>query len=59
MAKKYLVPIDMNGLEIQNFKAHNLATAPTGSDGKVYFNTADKKLYYYNGTSWEIGRAHV
>ena len=52
MAKKFLVPIDMNGLEIQNFLVHNLAAAPTGASGRIYFNTADKKLYYYNGTSW-------
>lgn len=52
MAKSFLVPINMNGLEIQNFLAHNLAAAPTGANGKIYFNTADKKLYYYNGTSW-------
>ena len=52
MAKKYFVPIDMSGLEIQNFLAHNLATPPTGTGGKVYFNTTDHKLYYHNGTSW-------
>lgn len=52
MAKSFLVPINMNGLEIQNFLAHNLATAPTGVGGKIYFNTTDKKLYYHNGTSW-------
>lgn len=52
MSKKFLIPIDMTGLEIQNFLAHNLAAAPTGAEGKIYFNTADKKLYYYNGTTW-------
>lgn len=52
MSKKFLIPIDMTGLEIQNFLAHNLAAAPTAAEGKIYFNTADKKLYYYNGTAW-------
>lgn len=52
MAKSFLVPINMNGLEIQNFLAHNLATAPTGVKGKLYYNTGDNKLYYYNGSSW-------
>lgn len=52
MSKKFLVPIDMNGLEIQNFLAHNLATAPSGVAGKIYFNTADNKLYYHDGTNW-------
>ena len=52
MAKNFLVPLNMNGLEIQNFLAHNLAAAPTGVKGKIYYNTADNKLYYYNGTAW-------
>lgn len=52
MAKNFLVPINMNGLEIQNFLAHNLQSAPTGVAGKLYFNTGDNKLYYYNGTEW-------
>ena len=52
MSKKFLVPIDMNGLEIQNFLAHNLATAPTGVAGKVYYNTTDNKIYHYDGTNW-------
>lgn len=52
MAKNFLVPIDMNGLEVRNFLAHNLAAAPTGVAGRIYFNTADHKLYYHNGTSW-------
>ena len=59
MSKKFLVPIDMSGLEIQNFLAHNLASAPTGVAGKVYFNTVDHKLYYHNGTVWVDLTAHV
>lgn len=52
MAKSFLVPINMNGLEIQNFLVHNLGTAPSGVKGKLYYNTGDNKLYYYNGSSW-------
>ncbi len=52
MAKKFLVPIDLNGLELQNFLVHNLPSAPTGVASKLYYNTADNKLYYYNGTEW-------
>lgn len=52
MSKKFLIPIDMNGLEIQNFLVHNLAAVPSSAEGKIYFNTQDKKLYYYNGTKW-------
>ena len=59
MSKKFLVPIDMSGLEIQNFLAHNLASAPTGVAGKVYFNTVDHKLYYHNGTVWVDLTANV
>lgn len=54
MAKKYLVPIDMNNLEIQNFLVHNLATAPTGTAGKLYYNTVTNKLNYYNGSQWIV-----
>lgn len=59
MSKKFLVPINMNGLEIQNFLAHNLASAPTGVAGKIYFNTVDHKLYYHNGTTWVDVTSHV
>lgn len=52
MAKSFLVPINMNGLEIQNFLVHNLGSVPTGTAGKLYFNTTDHKLYYHNGTDW-------
>ena len=52
MAKSILVPINLNGNEIQNFLVQVLATAPTGAAGRMYFNSADNKLYYHNGTSW-------
>ena len=46
--------IDMNGNEIQNVLAQNLASAPSTNvaAGRFYFNTADHTLYVYNGTSW-------
>lgn len=46
--------IDMNGNEIQNVLAQNLASAPTTNvaAGRFYFNTADHTLYVYNGTAW-------
>jgi len=52
MSKKFLVPIDMSTLEVQNFLVHNLTSAPTGIEGRLYYNTTDHYLYYYNGTSW-------
>ena len=44
----------MNGNEIQNVLAQNLASAPTTNvaAGRFYFNTADHTLYVYNGTAW-------
>ena len=52
MAKNFLVPIDMNELEIQNFIVHVLASAPTSVSGKLYFNSTNNIMYYYNGTAW-------
>ena len=46
--------IDMNGNELQNVLAQNLASAPSTNvaAGRFYFNTADHTLYVYNGTAW-------
>ena len=53
MAKKFLTPIDLSQLELQNAKLQNLATAP-GSPvtGQVYFNTTTNKAMVWNGSSW-------
>lgn len=50
--KTMLVSLNMNGNEVQNFLVHVLASAPTAAEGKMYYNSVDHKLYYYNGTSW-------
>lgn len=59
MSKKFLVPIDLNKLEIQNVALQNLATAPSSPvAGQVYFNTTDDKAYCWDGTTWipwEVG----
>lgn len=52
MAKSFLVPIDMNNLEIRNFIVQNLGSAPTGAEGQLYYNTGDHKLYYKNNSAW-------
>lgn len=50
---KFLVAVDVNKNEIQNYRTHNLAAAPsTPGQGQNYFNTTDKIKYYYNGTVW-------
>ena len=54
MSRKFLTPIDLTGLEILNARFQNLATAPTPKgEGHVYYNTADKTTYVYNGTAFE------
>ena len=51
-AKKMLVSLNMNGNEIQNFLVHVLASAPAAVEGKMYYNSVDHTLYYYDGTTW-------
>jgi hypothetical protein len=58
MPRKFLTPIDLAGFELQNAKAHNFGSAPTGlvsgDKGLLYFNTATNRLYYWNGSAWEL-----
>ena len=52
---KYLSNIDLNKNQLQNATLHPVATTPTSpAEGQVYFDTTvgDKKMYYWNGTSW-------
>jgi hypothetical protein len=54
MARKFLTPIDLTGLEILNVRFQNLATAPTPKgDGHVYYNTTDETVYVYDGANWQ------
>lgn len=54
MAKKqFLVDIDLVLNQLLQARLENLATSPTGSPGRVYFNTADFKAYQYDGTTWQ------
>lgn len=59
MAKKFLVPIDLNQLELQNVRLQNLASAPASPViGQVYFNTTTNKAMCWDGTNWipwEVG----
>lgn len=50
---KFLTNINLNKNEIQNVVIQNLATAPSSpKEGQPYYNSVDKKLYVYNGTTW-------
>lgn len=51
-SKKYLVPIDLNNLEIQNVSLQNLTSDPSPVDGKIYFNTSLGKIRVYDGDKW-------
>lgn len=51
--KKWVVDLDMGQNEVQNAVVQNLASAPgTPKEGQPYWNTADKKLYVFDGTNW-------
>jgi len=40
--------------EVQNAVLHNLATAPSSpAEGQIYYDTVDKLVYVWDGTSWE------
>lgn len=52
MARKFLVPIDLTLNELQNFKFQSLASAPSGAEALVYWNSTTKDLLVHDGTGW-------
>ena len=53
MAIKYKSHIDLGGLELRSAALHPVDTAPTSpSEGQVYWDTGDDKLYVSDGTNW-------
>ena len=50
----FLTNLNLNKNELQNAVVHPLTVAPsTAKEGQIYYNSADKKLYQYNGTGWK------
>jgi len=53
MAIKYKSNIDLGGLQLQKAALHPVNTAPSSpTEGQVYWDTGDDKLYVSDGTSW-------
>lgn len=53
MAVPFLNNIDLVKNQLLNAVFQNLAVAPaTPVEGQFYYNTTDKKMFYYNGTAW-------
>jgi hypothetical protein len=45
MSRKFLTPINMGGLEVQNPALQNLATAPSSpTSGQFYYDTSILKM---------------
>lgn len=48
-----LTNLNLNKNELQNVKLQNLATAPSNPvAGQIYYNSADKTFYGWNGSTW-------
>jgi hypothetical protein len=54
MARKFLTPIDLNKLELQNARIQNLATAPADPTvGQIYYDTVLGYLRTWSGSAWQ------
>ena len=52
MALKHLVDLDLAGNEIQNVVLQNLATAPTGVEGQIFYDTANNAVKVHTGSAF-------
>lgn len=53
MAKRFLTNLDLSKNQLLNVALQNLATPPSSPvSGQIYFNTADARIYFWDGTAW-------
>jgi hypothetical protein len=52
MAQKFLTNIDLNQNQLQNFKFQVLDTDPSAYAGRMYYNSTNGVVRWYNGTAW-------
>jgi len=53
MARKFLTPIDLTGLELQNFKIQHLSDDPTSyGAGHTYYNSTHSEIRVNDGANW-------
>lgn len=59
-SKSILVDVNLNKNELQNAVVQNLAAAPANPvAGQIYYDTAAKMLYVYDGTNWVAGKTYT
>ena len=49
---KHESQIDFNLIPVKNFVAENLASAPTGTPGLIYYDTVLDSLFFYDGVAF-------
>ena len=52
MATPFFNNLDMKTFQILNARVQNLASAPSGLAGLIYYDTTQNNYYGYNGSSW-------
>ena len=53
MARRFLTPINLSQLELENPSFQKLASDPTSPvTGQFYYNTVSNLIKFYNGESW-------
>lgn len=56
MARKFLVPIDLNGNTLLSARLHpqgSAPTSPTPTSGQVWYDDTNKVLKIYDGAAWQ------